>query len=77
MEQNVKPNERISMTALQQTPAIPAHPNIVEMAALLEDPNLLAKDRTSLRRELHDTVHFVKKQDSRTHSVRPQFVVFR
>jgi hypothetical protein len=51
------------MTAVQLTPVIPAHPNIVEMAALLEDPHLQAPQRTALRRVLHDTVHLVKKQD--------------
>jgi hypothetical protein len=52
------------MTALQATPVIPPHPNLVEIVALLEDPRLRGKDRVALRRFLHDTVHFVKKQDA-------------
>lgn len=55
------------MTALQPTPVIPAHPNLVEVVALLEDPRLRGKDRVALRRVLHDTVHFVKKRDGHVH----------
>jgi len=56
-------NERPHMTNLQSPPVIPAHPNIVEMVALLEDPQLRTKERTQLKRVLHDTVHLVRKQD--------------
>ena len=59
-------NERMTMTAVQPSPVIPAHPNLVEVVALLEDPGLRGKDRTLLKRVLHDTVHLVKKQDDRT-----------
>lgn len=70
MDENGILNGGMSISALQQSPAIPAHPNIVEMVTLLEDPNLHAEERTALRRELHDTVHIVKKQDGRFHAVR-------
>jgi len=53
------------MTAVQPTPVIPAHPNLVEVVALLEDPGLRHRDRAALRRVLHDTVHLVKKQDGK------------
>ena len=42
---------------------IPLHPNIVEMAALLEDPTLKASQRNALQRALHETVRIVKKRD--------------
>ena len=51
------------MTVATNSPAIPAHPNLVEVVALLEDPGIRAKDRNNLRRVLHDTVHLVKKKD--------------
>lgn len=53
------------MTALQPVPMVPAHPNLVEVVALLEDPGLRHKDRNTLRRVLHDTVHLVRKQDGK------------
>ncbi len=60
------------MTALQPTPLIPNHPNLVEVVALLEDPRLRGKDRVALRRVLHDTVHLVKKQDGQVHYLVPE-----
>lgn len=57
------------MTAVQPTPVIPAHPNIVELVTLLEDPGLQAKERTSLQRVLHDTVRLVKKRDGQVEVV--------
>jgi hypothetical protein len=44
--------------------AIPARPNLVETAALLEEPRLTASQRGTLKRVLHDTVRLVKKQDA-------------
>lgn len=64
MEETEKSRERPPMTSSQTTSMIPAHLNIVEMVALLDDPQLRPKERTELRRILHDTVHFVRKQDS-------------
>ena len=55
------------MTTLQSMPAIPAHPNLVEVVALLEDPKVRGKERVALQRVLHDTVHLVKKQDGQIH----------
>ena len=63
-------DERMTMIAVQPSPVIPDHPNIVEMVALLEDPGLLAKERAALQRELHDTVHLVKKRDGRVRVIR-------
>lgn len=59
------------MTALQPIPTIPNRPNLVEMVALLEDPRLGARDRSHLRRVLHDTVHLVKKQDKAVPQTEP------
>ena len=50
------------MTAIHSTPVIPDHPNIVEMVTLLEDPGLQAKERTALKRVLHDTVRLVRRR---------------
>lgn len=55
------------MIAIQAAPVIPTHPNLVETVALLEDPGLRAKDRTTLKRVLHDTVRLVKKKDGNTY----------
>ena len=63
MDETGTSEERTIMTALQPTPVIPAHPNLVEMAALLEDSHLRDRDRFDLQRVLHDTVHLVQKQD--------------
>lgn len=70
MEETGTSDERMIMIAVQPSPVIPDHPNMVEMIALLEDPGLEAKERTALRRELHDTVHLVKKQDGKVHVIR-------
>lgn len=70
MEDNGTANGGMNMTALQRSPAIPAHPNIVEMVTLLEDPNLQGAERSELRRELHDTVLLVKKRDGKIHAIR-------
>ena len=70
MEENVTLERSTNLATVQQSPVIPANPNIVEMVTLLEDPNLHAKKRSALRRELHDTVHLVKKQDGRIHAAR-------
>ena len=59
------------MNAMQPTPALPLHPNIVEMAALLESSNLRSQERSALQRVLHDTVRFVKKRDRRASSCEP------
>jgi len=63
MDETGTSEERMTMTAVQPTPVIPVHPNIVEMAALLEDPHLREPERLALKRVLHDTVHLVKKRD--------------
>ena len=63
MDKTDQSNERTNMTTIQTTPVIPAHPNIVEMVALLEEPQLKTKERVELQRVLHDTVHLVKKRD--------------
>lgn len=73
MDENQRGNEGNNMMTLRQSPAIPAHPNIVEMVALLEDPRLHAATRTALRRELHDTVHLVKKRDNRSRAAHVQY----
>jgi hypothetical protein len=59
--------ENHSIFAEPSIPVIPAHPNIVEVVALLEDPGLRASQRTALKRVLHDTVHLVRKQDGTVH----------
>jgi hypothetical protein len=51
------------MNASQAVLSIPAKPNLVETAVLLEDPRLTASQRGALQRVLHDTVRLVKKQD--------------
>jgi hypothetical protein len=62
MNETAISNESMTMTAVQATPVIPDHPNIVEIVTLLEDPGLQARERTALRQVLHDTVHLVKKR---------------
>lgn len=44
--------------------SIPARPNLVETAVLLEDPRLTASQRVTLKRVLSDTTRLVKKQDA-------------
>jgi hypothetical protein len=51
------------MNASQPALSIPARPNLVETAVLLEDPRLTASQRVTLKRVLSDTTRLVKKQD--------------
>ena len=62
MDETATSNERMPMTAVPATPVVPDHPNIVETVTLLEDPGLQAKERTALKRVLHDTVRLVRKK---------------
>jgi hypothetical protein len=72
MDANEQSNERTNMITLQSAPVIPAHPNIVEAVALLEEPRLRIKERMQLKRVLHDTVHLVRKQDGSVHQASSQ-----
>ncbi|MCU0788395.1 MAG: hypothetical protein MUC91_09440 [Verrucomicrobia bacterium] len=60
------------MITLQSAPVVPAHPNIVEAVALLEEPRLRTRERSQLKRILHDTVHLVRKQDGTVQPAAPQ-----
>lgn len=59
------------MAILETPPVIPAHPNIVEIVALLEDPGIQSKDRDTLQQVLHDTVHLVKERDGSVRRLDP------
>jgi len=52
------------MNVTQTELSIPARPNLVETAVLLEDPRLTASQRVTLKRVLSDTTRLVKKQDT-------------
>jgi hypothetical protein len=72
MDINEPSNERTNMITLQSAPVVPAHPNIVEAVALLEEPRLRTRERSQLKRILHDTVHLVRKQDGTVQPAAPQ-----
>ncbi len=52
------------MSASQPALSIPARPNLVETAVLLEDARLTASQRVTLKKVLSDTTRLVKKQDA-------------